>query len=99
MKRELPYFSIEGAFGGSQEWFTHDWWMQKGGCAAVTATDCSLYFSLYKNLPDAAPQAQKKNDQSSLPGTGHDHETLPKAPYHGHRQAFHLYGRLYELLV
>ena len=60
MKRELPYFSIEGAFGGSQEWFTHDWWMRKGGCAAVTATDCSLYFSLYKNLPDAAPQAQKK---------------------------------------
>lgn len=55
MKRELPYFSIEGAFGGSQEWFTHDWWMRKGGCAAVTATDCSLYFSLYKNLPDAAP--------------------------------------------
>lgn len=34
--------------------------MRKGGCAAVTATDCSLYFSLYKNLPDAAPQAQKK---------------------------------------
>lgn len=60
MKRELPYFSIEGAFGGSQEWFTHDWWMRKGGCAAVTATDCSLYFSLYKNLPDATPQAQKK---------------------------------------
>ena len=48
MKCELPYFSIEGAFGGSQEWFTHDWWMKKGGCAAVTATDCSLYFSLYK---------------------------------------------------
>ena len=23
-------------------------------------SDCSLYFSLYKNLPDAAPQAQKK---------------------------------------
>jgi len=39
MKRELPYFSIEGAFGGSQEWFTHDWWMRKGGCAAVTATE------------------------------------------------------------
>lgn len=60
MKRELPYFSIEGAFGGSQEWFTHDWWMRKGGCAAVTATDCSLFFPFIKTFLMQRPRPRKK---------------------------------------
>ena len=58
MRKELPYFRVEGAFGGSQDWFTQDRWMKRGGCAAITATDCSLYFSLYKGRKAARPQAQ-----------------------------------------
>lgn len=58
MRKELPYFTIDGAFGGSQEWFTQDKWMQLGGCAAVTAVDCSLYFSLYKGKREVCPQAR-----------------------------------------
>ena len=60
MRKELPYFTVEGAFGGSQEWFTQDQWMRLGGCAAVTATDCSLYFALYKGRRLACPQAKTK---------------------------------------
>ncbi|MCH3950500.1 MAG: hypothetical protein LKE33_06155 [Acidaminococcus sp.] len=60
MQKELPYFSIEGAFGGSQAWFINDNWMKIGGCAAVTACDCSIYFSLYKNRPLAYPGARKE---------------------------------------
>ena len=64
MRKELPYFRVEGAFGGSQDWFTNDHWMKIGGCAAVTATDCSLYFSLYKGekaaCPTARPEFSKK---------------------------------------
>jgi hypothetical protein len=64
MRKELPYFRVEGAFGGSQDWFTNDHWMKIGGCAAVTATDCSLYFSLYKGekaaCPTSKPELSKK---------------------------------------
>ena len=60
MRKELPYFQIEGAFGGSQEWFTHDRWMKLGGCAAVTATDCSIYFALYKGRRAACPEAREE---------------------------------------
>ncbi|MFA6849336.1 MAG: hypothetical protein WCS30_03205 [Selenomonadaceae bacterium] len=51
MKLELDYFYIGQAYGGKQTWFS-DEWMRRGGCAAVTACDCSIYFSLFrkKNL-------------------------------------------------
>ncbi|MFV0362837.1 MAG: hypothetical protein ACK5LL_07080 [Suipraeoptans sp.] len=44
MTREVDYFSIEGAYGGSQEWFTNVV-MNIGGCAAATACDSSIYFA------------------------------------------------------
>lgn len=47
MKKELDYFNIEGFYGGDQEWF-HDPMMKLGGCGAVTACDCCIYFDLYK---------------------------------------------------
>ncbi len=47
MKQELPYFYIGSAYGGWQEWFSERM-MRLGGCAAVTACDCSIYFELYK---------------------------------------------------
>ncbi len=40
--KELNYFTIEGAWGGNQDWFT-DEWMNKGGCGAATACDSCIY--------------------------------------------------------
>lgn len=47
MKKELDYFTIEGAYGGYQEWFS-DPMMKLSGCAAVTACDCCIYFDFYR---------------------------------------------------
>lgn len=47
MRKELEYFRIENAYGGSQDWFG-DPMMKLGGCGAVTACDCCIYFDLYK---------------------------------------------------
>lgn len=41
----LEYFSVDGAVGGNQEWFRNVV-MYMGGCAAVTACDCCIYFAL-----------------------------------------------------
>ena len=42
--KELNYFIIDGAIGWNQDWFK-EWWMNKGGCAAVTACDLCLYLA------------------------------------------------------
>lgn len=44
-KKELEYFSIEGAVGGNQEWYRNVV-MYMGGCAAATACDSCIYFAL-----------------------------------------------------
>lgn len=44
MKRQLEYFTIDGAVGGNQEWFRNVV-MYMGGCAAATACDCCIYFA------------------------------------------------------
>ena len=49
MKNELQYFNIGASYGGQQEWLPK-YMMRIGGCAAVTACDCSIYFELYKNF-------------------------------------------------
>ena len=54
MKKELPHFKIGSAYGGTQEWCP-TYWMNIGGCAAITACDCSIYFELYKNLHGLYP--------------------------------------------
>ena len=46
MKKELPHFTIDRAYGGSQDWFT-DPWMNRGGCGAATACDCCINLDLY----------------------------------------------------
>lgn len=48
MKKELEFFKVEGEHGGNQERFP-DLMMKLGGCAAVTACDCCIYFDLYKD--------------------------------------------------
>jgi len=59
LKHELPYFRIGSSYGGQQEWLS-EYMMRIGGCAAVTACDCSIYFELYKNLRGLYP-FDKKN--------------------------------------
>ncbi|MBR1760123.1 MAG: hypothetical protein IJ741_02940 [Schwartzia sp.] len=64
MKKELPHFNVEEAYGGSQRWCV-DHWMWLGGCAAVTACDSSLYFTLHKGIGGLYPydaQAISKAD-------------------------------------
>ncbi len=45
--KELSYFSVDGAYGGNQDWHTN-LVMHMGGCAAIVACDSMLYFA--KNL-------------------------------------------------
>ena len=54
MKKELEYFTIEGAYGGNQEWFTNIV-MNMGGCAAASACDCCIYLALRKGLKNLYP--------------------------------------------
>ena len=65
MKNELQYFLVDNIYyGGWQEWFP-DYMMRLGGCAAVTACDCSIYFELYKNVKGLYPfdkQQVTRND-------------------------------------
>ena len=63
MKNELPHFNIGSAYGGTQDWCpTH--WMKIGGCAAITACDCSLYFELHKHKRGLYPYDLKNISQS-----------------------------------
>lgn len=39
--KNLPYYHIDGSFGGSQSWFL-DPWMHIGGCGALTMCDFLL---------------------------------------------------------
>lgn len=54
MRKELPYFNVESDLGGDQHKLDR-FIMRKGGCAAVTACDCSIYFELYKNIHGLYP--------------------------------------------
>jgi len=53
-KKELPYFHIDGQFGGNQSWFL-DPWMHIGGCGALTMCDLLLYHAVCKGRPDLYP--------------------------------------------
>lgn len=44
MKKDLKYFSINGSYGSSQDWFSN-FLMHMGGCAAVTACDSCIYLA------------------------------------------------------
>lgn len=46
MKKELPYFRIENAFGGNQDWF-RDPMMHLGGCGAAAACDVCINEALH----------------------------------------------------
>ena len=67
MEKELQLFYVEGHTGYDQEWFS-DWWMNKGGCGAVTACDCCIYFARYFGLKKLyggdTDNITKKEDES-----------------------------------
>ena len=57
IKKELPHFYIGSSLGGQQEWYSRltDFGMHVGGCAAVTACDCAIYFEKYFGLRGLYP--------------------------------------------
>ena len=57
IKKELPHFYIGESLGGQQKWYSRitNFAMNVGGCAAITACDCSIYFEKYFNLRGLYP--------------------------------------------
>ncbi|MCR5834761.1 MAG: hypothetical protein K6G55_08965 [Selenomonadaceae bacterium] len=55
--KELRHFYIGESLGGQQEWYSRvtEFGMNVGGCAAITACDCSIYFEKYFNMRDLYP--------------------------------------------
>ena len=54
MKKELDYFYIDGKYGWNQEDFKN-LWMNKGGCACVTACDSFVYLRKYLGKDNLYP--------------------------------------------
>lgn len=54
MKKVLDYFTIDGEFGGNQDWFTN-LVMRIGGCGAATACDSCIYLGLKKDMKELYP--------------------------------------------
>ena len=53
-KKELPYFHIDGGYGGNQSWFM-DPWMHIGGCGALTMCDFLLYQAVCRGRTECYP--------------------------------------------
>lgn len=47
--KELEHHTIEGSYGGNQEWFNGGM-MKLGGCGAETACESSIYFTMQRGL-------------------------------------------------
>ncbi len=54
MKKELPFYEIDGKYGWDQDDFP-GFLMKMGGCAAVTACDSCIYFDRYKGMKGLYP--------------------------------------------
>lgn len=54
MIRELPYFEIDGSYGGNQDWLT-DPMMNLGGCGALAACDICIYLAKYYGAKSLVP--------------------------------------------
>lgn len=50
----LDYFTIDGAFGGNQDWFTNIV-MHIGGCGAAAACDSCIYFAKHMGMEELYP--------------------------------------------
>ena len=49
IKKELEHFSIDGYYGGSQQWML-DPWMRLGGCGALAAVDSCIFFGRHHKI-------------------------------------------------
>ena len=54
MKKELDYFYIGNSYGGNQDWF-NSLWMQRGGCAAETVCDTSVFLAMRHGMTHLYP--------------------------------------------
>ena len=64
MKKELDYFTIEGCYGGNQDWFTNIV-MNVGGCGAATACDSCIYLAKYKGMKKLYPFDLEQMDKEA----------------------------------
>lgn len=64
MRKELPYFEIERAYGGNQDWLK-DPMMKLGGCAALTVCDTSIYMARHLNKGHLYPFDSNQLDKES----------------------------------
>lgn len=68
MKKELPYFYIDKSYGFNQDEF-ENLIMRGGGCACVTACDCSVYLKKYfgfEKLFDGDTNSVSRKDYIAL---------------------------------
>ena len=65
VKKELPHFYIGESLGGQQDWYSRitDFGMHVGGCAAITACDCAIYFEKYLGIRGLYPFDLEKISQ------------------------------------
>ena len=54
MKKELDYFTIGASYGGNQNWMKSIM-MRRGGCGAITASDCSILFAKNQGITAVCP--------------------------------------------
>ena len=56
-RKELPHCYVGDSLGGQQKWYSRvtDCAMNAGGCAAITACDCAIYFAKYFGLRELYP--------------------------------------------
>ncbi len=59
MKRELPFYEVDGKYGFDQDDFPN-FMMKLGGCAAVAACDSCIYFDRYKGISGLYPYDSEK---------------------------------------
>lgn len=82
MEKVLKYFTIDGAVGGSQAWFSNVV-MNMGGCAAVTACDSSIYFALHSGCTGS--------DKRRVCAVRDENEAVLKAESRGRKGIIHVY--------
>ena len=64
MEKELPWFDIEGTYGGNQDWLK-DPMMHLGGCGALAACDLCIYLAKYYGETSLVPFSDEELDKLS----------------------------------
>ncbi len=72
-RAELEHFYIGDSYGGNQDWF-RSLMMRKGGCAAETACDSSLYFTLRKGVGGLYPFDKNRLTRAEYVDFAHEME-------------------------